>query len=65
MLKLLLIILISVFIFFININETFDNTQNEYTYGIVMCCFNRPEYLSRTLESLSKSNIKHFLNIEL
>jgi len=59
MLKLLLIILISVFIFFININETFDNTQNEYTYGIVMCCFNRPEYLSRTLESLSKSNIKN------
>ena len=37
-----------------NIQESF---QNKYKYGIVLCCYNRPKYLKRTLTSLSKSNL--------
>ena len=30
--------------------------QYEYKYGILMCCYNRPEILKKTLESLKKTN---------
>ena len=36
--------------------ESFSNKQ--YKYGILMCCYNRPEFLKKTLESLKKTNIE-------
>ena len=36
--------------------ESFSNKQ--YKYGILMCCYNRPEFLKQTLESLKKTNIE-------
>ena len=35
--------------------------KKSYKYGIVMCCFNRPEYLSKTLNSLKKSRLNNCL----
>jgi GT2 family glycosyltransferase len=29
-----------------------------YKYGLVICCFNRPEYVNQTFQSLKKSNIQ-------
>lgn len=37
-------------------SESFANKQ--YKYGILMCCYNRPEILKKTLESLKKTNKK-------
>ena len=34
--------------------ESFANKQ--YKYGILMCCYNRPEILKKTLESLKQTN---------
>ena len=35
-------------------SESFANKQ--YKYGILMCCYNRPEILKKTLESLKRTN---------
>lgn len=35
-------------------SESFANKQ--YKYGILMCCYNRPEILKKTLESLKQTN---------
>lgn len=37
--------------------EKFSNFENKI--GIVISCFNRPDYLSRTLKSISKSNMSN------
>jgi glycosyltransferase involved in cell wall biosynthesis len=34
--------------------ESFANKQ--YKYGIIICCYNRPEFLKKTLESLKHTN---------
>ena len=31
-------------------------SSTKYKYGILMCCYNRPEILKKTLESLKKTN---------
>ena len=38
-----------------NNSENFENYNNKI--GVVICCFNRPEYLSKTLNSIRKSNM--------
>lgn len=37
-------------------NENFS--ESKYTYGILICCFNRPEYLKKTLNSLKKTKLQ-------
>ena len=37
--------------------ESFGNQH--YTYGILICCYNRPEFLKKTLDSLKKSNLQN------
>jgi len=31
--------------------------HDKYTYGVVLCCYNRPGYLEQTLQSLKESNL--------
>ena len=38
-------------------HESFQN--NRYRYGLVLCCYNRPQYLKKTLDSLQKSNLNN------
>jgi len=45
--------------FISNRSESFANKQ--YKYGIIICCYNRPEFLKKTLESLKQTN-KNDLN---
>ena len=46
--------------YLISINkESFSNKQ--YKYGILMCCYNRPEFLKKTMDSLKQTN-KNDLN---
>tara|TARA_Y100001980_G_C14429036_1_gene218018 strand:+ start:80 stop:820 length:741 start_codon:yes stop_codon:yes gene_type:complete len=33
--------------------------KKKYKYGIVLCCYNRPEFLKKTLNSLSHSNLEN------
>ena len=50
------IIILSVIVayFISNRSESFANKQ--YKYGIIICCYNRPEFLKKTLESLKQTN---------
>ena len=50
------IILLSVILayFLSTRKESFANKQ--YKYGILICCYNRPEFLKKTLESLKQTN---------
>lgn len=33
-------------------------SEKKYTYGILICCFNRPIYLEKTLNSLKKTKLQ-------
>ena len=44
-----IIFIISVYLFY----------SSRYKFGIVLCCFNRPKYLEKTLNSLKKSNLNN------
>ena len=37
--------------------ELFENQQYKYKYGILICCYNRPEFLKQTFNSLKQSNL--------
>ena len=50
-----ILIIILVFLFFIYLKK--ENI--EYKYGIVLCCYNRYDYLKQTFDSLSKSNLNN------
>ncbi len=43
----LIIVIIVVYLFY----------STRYKFGIILCCFDRPEYLEKTLDSLKKSNL--------
>ena len=50
-----IIIFSVIFAYFLSKNsESFANKQ--YKYGILICCYNRPEYVKKTLESLKHTN---------
>lgn len=57
MLILCLLIIILTFLY-INIKKYYY-TKKKYKYGIVLCCYNRPEFLKKTLYSLSQSNLEN------
>jgi len=61
MIQIIIFILIILFLFFLIYNsyqnqESFANKQ--YKFGILICCYNRPEYLEKTLHSLKQSNLQ-------
>ena len=50
-----IILLIIAIAYFMSISkESFANKQ--YKYGILMCCYNRPEFLKKTMDSLKETN---------
>jgi len=49
-------VMIGVCIFILIIITLYSRIK--YRYGIVMCCYNRPEYLRRTLQSLKESDVR-------
>lgn len=56
MLNIIILIIIIVLLFLFKTNfETFETRK--YKYGILICCYNRPEYLEKTLESLKLTDL--------
>jgi glycosyltransferase involved in cell wall biosynthesis len=57
----ILLILIIILLFCKSNNENFKNGNKQYKYGILICCYNRPEYLKQTLDSLKKTKLEDSL----
>ena len=53
------LIIIFLIVFFFTNNTIQPFTDIKYQYGIVLCCYNRPEFLKKTLISLSISNLEN------
>lgn len=54
----LMLLIISLFFYYFNRERDYFNDK-KYKYGIVLCCYNRPEFLKKTIASLSQSNLEN------
>lgn len=61
--KIIIIVIILIIIYYILItsNQIIQRFQDKdkYKFGILICCYNRPQFLLKTLESLKKSNLEN------
>ena len=57
--KMILIIIIILLILWLKNCIHIENFQNDkFKFGILICCYNRPEYLEKTLASLKNTDLK-------
>lgn len=60
----ILLIVFIIFVYLIIFNKTtdyFNSSEYTYKYGVVLCCYNRPNILEKTLNSLKKTNLQDAL----
>jgi len=60
-----LIIIIILIIIYLLLNKYLIKYENfvekKYTFGVLICCFNRPEYLEKTLNSLKETKLENVI----